>query len=252
MPVADLVQNTSDGPLPKVAADGTRPLDAYARPVGDVNRNDMRIAIVIGGIGIDADGSHQAIDLPGAVTLAFAPYGKDLKGTLADARNAGHEVLLQIPMEPFNYPSTNPGPHTLTVDAPASQNIDRLHWLMGRVTNYVGVVNYMGARFTSDDAALAPVLADIGKRGLLYLDDGSSARSRAGEIARQHAGTPRRRGARRRPVPPMPSTSASTSCAPSPASAAMPSPPARLSPPPSTGWRRSPSQPPTAASLSFP
>ena len=54
---------------------------------------------------------------------------------------------------------------------------------MSRATNYVGVVNYMGARFTGEDEALAPVLADVGQRGLLYLDDGSSARSRAAELA---------------------------------------------------------------------
>ena len=145
---------------------------------------------------------------------------------MAQARGAGHEVLLQIPLEPFNYPTTDPGPHTLTVDASASENLDRLHWLLGRMTNYVGVVNYMGARFTGEADALSPVIAEIGKRGLLYLDDGSSARSRAAELAGAHAGscapiwcsTPTCR--RRR------SMRAWSSCARSPASAAMPSPPA--------------------------
>ncbi len=145
--------------------------------------DDARIAIVIGGVGIDADGSSQAIDLPGAVTLAFAPYGNDLHATLANARAAGHEILLQIPLEPFNYPTTDPGPNTLTVNASARENLSRLHWLLSRLTNYVGVVNYMGARFTGEADALQPVMQEIGKRGLLYLDDGSSARSRAAELA---------------------------------------------------------------------
>ncbi len=181
-PVAELVETSNYGPLPKVAADGTRPLDAYARPSG-TSGNTARVAIVIGGIGIDTDGSSQAIALPGQVTLALAPYGRDLKTTMADARAAGHELLLQVPLEPFNYPSTDPGPHTLTVDAAAAKNIDRLHWLMSRVTNYVGVVNYMGARFTGEEQAMTPVLAEIGHRGLLWLDDGSSARSRALALA---------------------------------------------------------------------
>jgi polysaccharide deacetylase 2 family uncharacterized protein YibQ len=41
----------------------------------------------------------------------------------------------------------------------------------------------MGARFTSLDASLTPVLRETAKRGLLYVDDGSSPRSLASQIA---------------------------------------------------------------------
>ena len=183
LPDRALLETGDYGPLPRIGADGRRPLDAYARP-SDADDRDARIAIVIGGVGIDADGTARAIaDLPGAVTLALAPYGEDLDLTLAQARAAGHEILLQIPLEPYSYPQVDPGPQTLTTDAPAEDNLDRLHWLMSRATNYVGVVNYMGARFTSETPALAPILAEIGRRGLLYLDDGSSARSVAAVVA---------------------------------------------------------------------
>ncbi len=117
------------------------------------------------------------------MTLAFAPYGDGLKKDTAAALSAGHEILLQVPLEPFNYPKTNPGPNTLTADASPEENLSRLHWFLGRMTNYVGVINYMGARFTSETAAMAPVIKDIGQRGLLYLDDGSSARSEAANVA---------------------------------------------------------------------
>jgi polysaccharide deacetylase 2 family uncharacterized protein YibQ len=183
-PRDDLVEKSSFGPLPKVGADGSRPLDAYARPA-DVAKGMKRIAIVIGGIGIAEAGTEASIEqLPGEVTLAFAPYGKDLAKAVDAARKGGHEILLQVPLEPYNYPDVDPGPKTLTTEASAAQNLDRLHWLMGRLTTYVGVVNYMGARFTGDSAALDPFLAEIGARGLLYLDDGSSARSKAAESAR--------------------------------------------------------------------
>ena len=101
-PRADLIQKTADGMLPRVGTDGTRPLDAYARP-STVDSHDIRIAIVIGGFGIDPASTTQAIGtLPGAVTLAFAPYGKGLPKLVADARAAGHELLLQIPLEPYS------------------------------------------------------------------------------------------------------------------------------------------------------
>ncbi len=183
LPDHALVETSKYGPLPRIAADGRRPLDVYARP-SDPGTGNARIAIVIGGVGIDPDGTQRAIaDLPGTVTLAFAPYGDDLDRILAAARSSGHEILLQLPLEPYNYPQVDPGPKTLTVKATAAQNLDRLHWLMGRLTNYVGVVNYMGALFTSETPALTPVLADVGQRGLLYLDDGSSPRSVARSVA---------------------------------------------------------------------
>jgi polysaccharide deacetylase 2 family uncharacterized protein YibQ len=182
LPDQKLIEASKDGPLPRIAEDGTRPLDAYARPAGDPH--GARIAIVIGGLGIDPAGTSQAIaSLPGAVTLAFAPYGDGLARDVADARAAGHEILLQVPLEPFNYPQTDPGINTLTVKATPAENLSRLHWVLGRLTNYVGVVNYMGARFTAQPGALAPVMAEIGKRGLLYLDDGSSTRSAAADAA---------------------------------------------------------------------
>lgn len=183
LPEPDLVEKTDQGLLPRIAPNGVRPLEAYARP-GISNPADVRVAIVVGGVGIDKDGTRHAIaDLPGAITLAFAPYGDNLAAETAAARSAGHELLLQVPLEPFNYPQTNPGTNTLTNNATPDENLSRLHWFMGRITNYVGVVNYMGARFTSDIGPLAPVMRDIGERGLMYLDDGSSARSRAAEVA---------------------------------------------------------------------
>ena len=63
------------------------------------------------------------------------------------------------------------------------QNIDRLHWLMSRFQGYVGLISFMGARFTASEQGLSPVLRDIAKRGLIYVDDGSSSRSIASQLA---------------------------------------------------------------------
>lgn len=181
-----LVEASRHGPLPKVAADGTRASDLYARPVKGIagKPNAPRIAIVVGGLGIGGAATSDALGkLPGPVTLAFAPYASNLADLAARARAGGHEILLQVPMEPFDYPDNDPGPQTLLTSLEASQNIDRLHWLMSRFQGYVGIANFMGARFTSSEPALAPVLREASKRGLLYLDDGSSQRSLVSQIA---------------------------------------------------------------------
>lgn len=181
-----LLQKTQEGMIPKVAPDGTRAFAKYASP-RDVpaNRKDApRIAIIVGGLGISASATAEALTkLPAPVTLAFAPYGGNLETLATDARNTGHEVLLQVPMEPLDYPNNDPGPRTLLTSLSDDQNIERLHWLMGRIKGYVGLASYMGARFTASKQALTPVLREAAKRGLIYVDDGSSPRSIASQLA---------------------------------------------------------------------
>jgi uncharacterized protein len=180
-----LVERGRHGSLPKLSQDGLRPADVYARPVtAQQKAAPVRIAIVVGGLGIGQSSTNDAMQkLPGAVTLAFAPYGADLDRQVARARENGHEVLLQTPMEPFDYPDNDPGPQTLVSTLPPEQNIDRLQWVLSRFSGYVGVVNFMGGRFMSNDAAVAPVMRELASRGLLFLDDGSSGRSLAAQAA---------------------------------------------------------------------
>jgi polysaccharide deacetylase 2 family uncharacterized protein YibQ len=185
-----LMERTRYGILPRIGADGTRPAQVYARAAGP--KTGPRVAVLLSGLGISQSATAEAIaKLPPAVTLAFAPYGSDLERSVAQARDDGHEVMLQVPMEPFDYPDNDPGPHTLTVRAQPQENLDRLHWVMGRFTGYTGIVNFMGAKLTADETALAPILKEIADRGLVLLDDGSSSRSVIGTGVRGQATTAR-------------------------------------------------------------
>lgn len=185
-PNPKLTETSRHGAIPKISADGAKPAEAYARPVTTAagKPDGPRIAIVVNGLGIGTSGTSDALaKLPGPVTFAFAPYSINLEQLAARARSEGHEVLLQVPMEPFDYPDNDPGPQTLLTTLDAGQNVDRLHWLMSRFQGYVGISNYMGARFTASEPALGPVLRETAKRGLIYLDDGTSPRSLASQIA---------------------------------------------------------------------
>ncbi len=180
------VEMTTHGPIPKIAADGTRPADAFARPVQPIpgKPDAPRIALIVGGLGVSTNATADAIaKLPAPVTLGFVPYGSNAASLVARARNGGHEVLLQVPMEPFDYPDNDPGPQTLLTSLTPQQNIDRLYWLMSRFQGYVGIANTMGARFTASEPSFAPILHETAKRGLIFVDDGSNPRSVAGRIA---------------------------------------------------------------------
>lgn len=183
LPDDNLIEVTPEGKLPVVSADGTRPFDRYARPWSGAR--GTRIAIVIGGLGLSQTGTQRALKLlPEEITLAFAANGNSLGRWMPEARRGGHEILLQVPMEPFDYPDNDPGPLTLVHANSADQNIALLHRSMARMTNYTGVMNYLGGRLLADPTALEPVMRDIGQRGLMFLDDGSSAQSLSATYAK--------------------------------------------------------------------
>jgi len=185
-----LLENSRHGLVP-IAAEGLRPFRAYAM-ASDLQRTRAAttpsIAIVITGLGVGAAKTNDAImKLPAAVALAFTPYGADPAKLVGQARAQKHEVLLQVPMEPFDYPDNDPGPQTLLAALPAEQNIDRLMWHMSRFQGYVGLANFMGARFSVTEAALQPIIKEAAKRGLGWLDDGTAPRSLAGPLAEAQA-----------------------------------------------------------------
>ena len=180
------LENSRHGQIPKIAPDGARPSDVYAKPPKpQAARSDApRIAIVVEGLGIGANSTTEALaKLPSEITVAFTPYGIDLERWIARARSEGREVLLQVGMEPFDFPDNDPGPQTLLTSNTAELNIDRLHWFLSRFQGYIGITTLMGARFTATDQAISPVLREVGKRGLIYFDDGTSPRSVAGQMA---------------------------------------------------------------------
>ena len=187
MPDPALVEKGASGVIPKRGKDGERAMDVYSRPPAtEGNFGVARVVLIVGGIGISQTSSQEAIrNLPGAVTLAFAPYGNSLFRWMQEARKSGHELLLQVPMEPFDYPRNDPGPNTLLSSSDAEENLANLHWAMSRITNYVGVMNFLGGKFVTTPSALKPVLEEFSRRGLLFVDDGSVNNSMTAEIAEQ-------------------------------------------------------------------
>lgn len=175
-PLAGLSEPGPGGPLPVIGPDGTRPDQAYAKAF-DGDPSAPTIAVVVGGLGLNRTLTEEAIaQLPGEVTLSFVPYARDLQDWIDRARADGHEVLIELPMEPFDYPNTDPGPHTLLSEASTTDNRARLEWLLSRAAGYVGVINYLGARLGSSEAAMTPILENLEARGLAVFHDGSGRR----------------------------------------------------------------------------
>ena len=168
-PDPNLVEETSVGPLPKIAPDGRQPWQVYSRPF-NVLETRPQIAILITDLGLSETHTEMAVELPGSMTLAFAPYSQKTKDWIQQARDGGHEVMLTLPMEPIDFPMSDPGPFALMSALDAKQNIEKLNWVMSRATGYVGMVNFQGSKFNSNKDKLRPVFGELAQRGLIYVE----------------------------------------------------------------------------------
>ncbi len=185
-PIAGLyVPGPGGGLLPVMAPDGRNAAQAYARPFTADGR--PRVALVIGGLGLNPQTTRAAIEtLPPEITLSFAPYAEGLQGWIDLAREHGHEVLLEAPMEPVDYPANDPGPYTLITANRPEDTVRKLEWLMSRATGYFGLTNYLGSRFVTNDTAMTTFTMALKARGLAFIDDGQAS-LRGGPIPRASA-----------------------------------------------------------------
>jgi hypothetical protein len=182
-PDPELLELSRFGPLPRISSHGRMPWRAYARPF-DTSDKRPRISIIVSQLGFSSASTESAIwQLPATVTLSFAPNARGLDNWIGLARAAGHEVLIELPMEPVDFPANDPGPDTLLTSLTEEENRTRLRTLLGRVSGYVGVVNQMGSHFTTSEPHLRPVFTELRDRGLMFVDSRSSLHSVAARTA---------------------------------------------------------------------
>lgn len=186
-PDLDLVEASPSGPLPRISADGRFPVTTYGRPF---DRSDERpkIAIMITGLGPGIDATNATFHLPAAISLSFTPYTEDLPSLFERARLAGHEVVLELPMEPLDYPTNDPGPHTLRASGTVDANLERLTWVLSRAPGYFAVAGPTGAFGKSPEAG--PVIKAIAAKGVGMVEiDDDDMRAKAKEAGLAYTST---------------------------------------------------------------
>lgn len=178
-----LLEVRDEAQLPIIAIDGRQPWSTYSRPF-NMDDSRPRVAVLMMNLGLNQRETDAAIQLlPGAVTLSFSPYAGDLERWIDIARTSGHEVFIDLPLEPLDFPRDDPGPSTLLTSLSTADNLNRLEWVLGRAPGYVGVTTWMGSQFTTVEDAMMPILEGLKERGLMLVDSRGSSRSIATELA---------------------------------------------------------------------
>lgn len=170
VPADALVETDEHGAvLPKIGEDGTKPWQYYARPF-EPTADTSLISIVITGLGINRELSNAATALPSDISLSFSPYASNAPQWAQSARAQGHEVLLNLPLEPTNYPATDPGPQALLTHIMPDENTPRLRWTMAQMPGYIGMtIPADEVFFAGEQDFIKPIAAEFAGRGLLTL-----------------------------------------------------------------------------------
>lgn len=172
-PLPDLHEWRSSRRLPVIGPNGEEIADAYARPFYGRN-GQPTVSLVLGGLGINYTHTASAIDeLPPEVTLSFAPHARGLQTWINRAREAGHEVLIELPLEPYNYGRVRPHANTLRAASDPVTNTSNLEQILALGHGYFGVINYQGDKFAADGEASQAMFEALRSRGVAFIEDGS-------------------------------------------------------------------------------
>ncbi|MDX1974846.1 MAG: divergent polysaccharide deacetylase family protein [Rickettsiales bacterium] len=163
-----LTEKSKSGPVPVISNKGEKPWKYYAKPYAREGSKPM-IAVIVTNLGHNKIVTENALRLPENITLSFSPYAPDILSWGKSARATGHEIVLDLPLQPSDYPITDPGPHGLILDKGSSYNEEQLQWIMSRLPVYNGFVTPSSEGFSSDTEAFKLLLQSISNRGLMMV-----------------------------------------------------------------------------------
>jgi len=129
-----------------------------------------RVAIIVDDLGARRDVFDPLRDIRRPLTIAVLPGLPLSEWTAREAAQAGMEVILDLPMEPYRFPEVDPGPGALLMTMSPQELQAQVGAHLASVPGAVGVTNHMGSRMTEDRARMRTVLEVLAGRRLFLVD----------------------------------------------------------------------------------
>ena len=133
-----------------------------------------RVAIIIDDFGYDSIIARKFSELGIEITFSILPFSPQRKKIAQIARTKNLEVMLHLPLEPFEYPRVDPGPGVLLVSMTPDALIDQLKKDLDSVPYAKGVNNHMGSRMTTISTKMYQIFSILKQRDLFFIDSRTS------------------------------------------------------------------------------
>ncbi len=151
---------------------------------GQEAKTGNRIALIIDDIGHDLSMVNKIIGMNIPVTLSILPYCPYSIDAANKAKKDGLEVILHLPMEPYEYPEKDPGEGALFTWMSKGEILDVLEENIEAVPYIVGANNHMGSRFMENEDKLKIIFNELKKRNLFFVDSYTTNNSMGRRVAK--------------------------------------------------------------------
>lgn len=130
------------------------------------------IAIIVKDLGLSKSIYNMAKKLPQAINFGISSYSSNLYDISYEAIQDNHDLLINLPLEPENYPVNNNGPHSLLTELSNEENLKRLEFLLNLTGNYQGFYTSINENFTKSARNSQMLLSALSQnnKSLIYSD----------------------------------------------------------------------------------
>lgn len=150
---------------------------------GSEEETETRVAIVLFGLADDPESAKALLGRDEPFAVVAPAIGKERDALVKLARGPGRELVLQVPMEPEDYPRANPGPGTLLVNMPAGRIGKLTREYVERARPVAAVANLQGSFAAQDEPFMSAFYKELKREGLSFLHLSPPSRSVARQVA---------------------------------------------------------------------
>lgn len=140
-----------------------------------------KLSIVIDDFGYRPQQENQVLALPAPVSVAVLPNAPRAREMASKAHDAGHEVLIHLPMAPLSKQPLEKD--TLRPDMSSSEIERIIRDAVNKVPYAVGMNNHMGSAMTSNLSGMQKVMQSLEQYNLYFLDSMTIGNSQATRAA---------------------------------------------------------------------
>ena len=151
----------------------------------DMSGVEKQLAIVIDDIGYDLAAVNRLLGTKIPITFAILPHCPYSAQAAEKAHEAGREILLHLPMEPYGYPEKNPGEGAMYLSMSREELKMEIERDIRSVPHIIGANNHMGSRFMEDGALVEVILDSLKNHNLFFVDSMTTSHSKGSAVAKK-------------------------------------------------------------------
>lgn len=153
------------------------PLKPALKPFPGLPAKLPKVAIIIDDIGYDRKIADKFLQLNADLTFSLLPHTPSQKSFARKVSKKGLEIMLHLPMEPYEYPQVDPGPGALLTSMSPDELISQLKKNLDAVPGIIGVNNHMGSKMTTVSSQIYQIFTVLKERELFFIDSRTTLNS---------------------------------------------------------------------------